>query len=168
MFLACDIGNSRIKTALFSGSKITELNTFDSVEQLAAFYTGRSISYTGISSVVPGESKHLINILNEKSISYHLISVDSCLNLKIKYKTPDTLGTDRICSAEGAFLLNGDIKENEILLSIDFGTATTVNFVKYPGEFIGGIIAPGVNMMGEALHSYTAPQPSRYHWLQSP
>lgn len=159
MFLACDIGNSKIKAGLFSGNNLVESFCFQSIEQVAEIYSGKNISITGISSVVPESSYLLINFLDSKSFLYYRISGDSRLNLKMKYKTPETLGSDRICSAEGAYLLNGKMNETDIILSIDFGTATTVNIVHYPGEFAGGVIAPGVNMMGEALHSQTAQLP---------
>jgi type III pantothenate kinase len=159
MFLACDIGNSKIKAGLFSENKLVESFCFQSIEQVADIYIGKNIPITGISSVVPESYYQLINFLDSKSFHYHRISVDSRLNLKMKYKTPETLGSDRICSAEGAYLLNGKMNEIEIILSIDFGTATTVNIVHYPGEFAGGVIAPGINMMGEALHSHTAQLP---------
>ncbi len=159
MLLACDIGNSRIKAGLFSGNKLIETFSFENAEQLQELYRNKQISGTGISSVVPESSGQLINFLENSSQLYHCISKDSRFNLKINYKTPSTLGTDRICSAEGALLLNGDMKDDEIILTIDLGTATTVNIVKSANEFIGGVIAPGVTMMGEALHSYTAQLP---------
>ncbi len=159
MFLACDIGNSRIKAGLLSGKKVIETFSFENVEQLKEIYGAKQISLTGISSVVPKSTDTLINFLENRSQHYHRITKDSRFNLKINYKTPDTLGTDRLCSSEGALLLNGNLKDGEIILTIDMGTATTINIVKYPAEFIGGVIAPGAAMMGEALHSYTAQLP---------
>jgi len=159
MFLACDIGNSKIKASLFKGNNIDELYSFDTVEQLADIFSGQEISFTGISSVVPRKSKELMEMLDLKQSPYHMISTNSRLNLKLNYNTPATLGTDRICSAEGAFLLNGKMKADEVVISVDFGTATTVNIIRYPGEFVGGAIAPGADMMGEALHSHTAQLP---------
>ncbi len=159
MFLACDIGNTKIKAGLFSENNLVESFSFQSIEQVTEISSIKTISLTGISSVVPESSYRLINFLDSKSFPYYRISGDSVLHLKMKYKTPETLGSDRICSAEGAYFLNGRLKETEIILSIDFGTATTVNIVHYPGEFVGGVIAPGVHMMGEALHSHTAQLP---------
>jgi type III pantothenate kinase len=159
MFLACDIGNSQIKTGLFSDDKLLESEVFKSIDEVVLIYSRNNISNTGISSVVPKTSAGFIEFLEQKSLPYHLITVNSNLNLTINYKTPDTLGVDRICSAEGAFSLNGKMGKDEIILSVDFGTATTINVILYPGEFAGGVIAPGVKMMGNALHSYTAQLP---------
>lgn len=142
MFLACDIGNSKIKAGLFSDDKIIESFMFENISQVKLLYADGNISFTGISSVVPSESDELKKFLNSKSFPYHLITKDSTSNLKILYKTPETLGTDRICSAEGAYFLNGKINKDEILVSIDLGTATTINVILYPGDFAGGVIAP--------------------------
>ena len=159
MFLACDIGNSCIKAGLFSGKKLVESYSFQDVGQFTGIYSEKKITNTGISSVVPGLTNLIVKFLDSKSFQYYCITPDSDLNLKIKYKTPRTLGTDRICSAEGAFQLNKKIKSDEILLSIDLGTATTINVIYYPGEFMGGLIAPGIKIMGEALHNFTAQLP---------
>src|SRR5690606_9318905 len=90
---------------------------------------------------------------------------NSSFNLKLNYDSLDTLGIDRICSCEGAFYLFRNSSEFQnydegtFLLTIDFGTATTINFIKYPGEFIGGIIFPGIKLMSSALNSNTAQLP---------
>ncbi len=159
MFLACDIGNSYIKSGLFEGNKLTDSFSFQNTDRLAEIISEKEITAAGISSVVPAKTNQILKLLNAGSIPLHIISHSSSFNLKIRYKTPETLGIDRLCSAEGAFFLNNGIKEDEILLSIDMGTATTINVIRYPGEFAGGVIAPGVTMMGTALHSYTAQLP---------
>ena len=77
MFLACDIGNSQIKTGLFSGNKLLESGAFKSIDEVALLYSRNNISNTGISSVVPKTSGNFIKFLNEGSHPYHLITV-SC------------------------------------------------------------------------------------------
>ncbi len=159
MFLACDIGNSYIKIGLFEGDKLSGSFSFQDVNRLKAIISANKITAAGVSSVVPAKTKKITGLPEFNTIPFHIISHSSSFNLKINYKTPETLGIDRLCSAEGAFFLNHGIKENEILLSVDMGTATTINIITHPGEFIGGVIAPGVTMMGQALHSYTAQLP---------
>lgn len=159
MFLACDIGNSNIKAGLFSGNNIIESFFFQGVEDVKRLYLQKEITYTGISSVVSQKSDKFIKFLTSKDLPFYQISQKSDFGIKITYKTPETLGIDRICSAAGALFLNGDMKENETILSVDFGTATTVNAILYPGNFVGGIIAPGIRMMSESLHSKTAQLP---------
>ncbi len=159
MFLACDIGNSYIKAGLFEGNNLIDSFSFRDTDRLIKIISANDITAAGISSVVPAKTDLILQLLSPLSIPVHIISHTSSFNLKINYKTPETLGIDRLCSAEGAYFLNKGIKEDEILLSVDMGTATTINIIMPPGEFIGGVIAPGVTMMGNALHSYTAQLP---------
>ena len=76
------------------------------------------------------------------------------------------MGLDRVCSAEGAFSIykrskNFDSYNSEtFLVSVDLGTATTINIVGYPGEFIGGSIAPGIKTMITSLNLNTAQLPA--------
>jgi type III pantothenate kinase len=51
------------------------------------------------------------------------------------------------------------ISKNQFLITIDFGTATTINIVSTDGQFIGGLIAPGVNTMLNSLNEKTAQLP---------
>ncbi len=159
MFLACDIGNSYIKTAFFEGNNLLDSSSFQDPHRLDEIISEKRVQTAGISSVVPAKTAKIVETLNSRSIPFHLISHSSSFNLKIRYKTQETLGMDRLCSAEGAYFLNHGNKKNEILLSIDMGTAATINIIRYPGEFTGGVIAPGVSMMGNALHAYTAQLP---------
>jgi type III pantothenate kinase len=159
MFLSCDIGNSNIKVCLFSENKIVESYSFKRVSKVINFFAENDITSSGISSVVPSLTKEFSSQMKKHSSHFYIVTNKSKTNLKLKYKTPGTLGTDRICSAEGAFYLNGSLKEKDFLVSIDFGTATTVNVVDYPNYFTGGIIAPGINMMSKSLHSNTAQLP---------
>lgn len=163
MLLVCDIGNTRIKAALFHKDKIIDFNSFLSVNKLISSYKPKNISVVVFSSVVPGKSNEFTSQIKKKfKISPFRIKDSVNFNLKIDYSTPEYVGTDRICSAEGAFYLfkkTHNFKKynkNDIILSIDLGTATTLNFVKYPGVFKGGIIAPGIEMMSESLHNLTA------------
>lgn len=163
MFLAIDIGNSRIKTGIFKNELLSE-TSFQDEQSLLDLIKNNQIKEIGISSVVPEKSKNIIdNISKKNSIDPYIISKNSKFNLGIDYETPDTLGIDRICSAEGAFLLfkkkSKLFDEKTIIISIDLGTASTINVIKYPGIFIGGIIAPGINMMIDSLNKNTAQLP---------
>jgi len=168
MLLAIDIGNTRIKSALFEDNSIREINSFTDVGSLLNYSsTKKNIVDIAISSVVPSTANSLSEHLNKYlRVAPFIISSNSKFNLKNEYKSPGTLGIDRLCSTEGAFFLfkqSNNFKnysEKDFILSIDFGTATTINFIKYPGVFLGGIIAPGINTMFESLHKNTAQLPS--------
>ncbi len=77
----------------------------------------------------------------------------------MKYKTPETLGIDRLCSVEGALLSYENLVKGTYLITIDFGTATTINIVKYPKLFIGGMISPGVKTLFQSLNKQTSQLP---------
>lgn len=163
MLLACDIGNTRIKSAIFDNTKIIDFKIITTINELFASYKNSKITSAAFSSVVPERSKELTDQIKQNfDIFAFQIGHNSKFNLKIDYLTPETLGIDRICSAEGAFSLFKKLKnysKNDLIISIDFGTATTLNFVKFPGVFVGGIIAPGIELMSDSLNSYTAQLP---------
>lgn len=83
------------------------------------------------------------------------MSSDTPIPLKIKYRTPHTLGSDRLAAAIGA---QGEAPGRNILV-IDAGSAITIDFVDADGHFWGGNISPGVKMRLTALHQQTSRLP---------
>jgi len=167
MLLACDIGNTNIKTGLFSNDKLTEKMLFNNSESFIAYLDTRSGHNFAISSVVPELVKKIIDSTTViKNFSPFIITKEVKFNLKISYDSPGTLGIDRLCSAEGAYYLykkTEDYKyfnDKTYIVAIDLGTATTINIVSYPGEFKGGLISPGISMMFESLNCRTAQLPN--------
>ena len=108
-----------------------------------------------ISSVVP-ELKNAYLELSKKYYRLEPIFVDSSFdfNLKINYFPPENLGTDRLVAAFAAVERCG-----KPCVVCDFGTATTIDVVNSESEYLGGIIAPGMNAMSEALFLKTAQLP---------
>ena len=167
MFLACDIGNTNIKTGIFDDDNLSEFNSFSDYTSLINYLKIISFDKAAISSVVPKTGDKLFSeILTLKKIKTFIITRSVKFNLKIVYDTIETLGIDRICSSEGAFSLfkktneANNYRADTYILSIDFGTATTINIIRYPGEFTGGIIAPGINMMFDMLNKKTSQLPN--------
>lgn len=76
--------------------------------------------------------------------------------LTVGYRTPSTLGVDRVAAAAGA----AAIAPGETCLVVDLGTAITYDVVTADGRFLGGNIAPGIYMRLEALHSFTRALPA--------
>ena len=166
MLIVCDIGNSFIKSAVFRNNKLYDYNAkrdFSSVLNSAKRENAREIAVT---SVVPSK----LRLLKKKlAKDYHLkpfiINKNLKFNISIKYSTPQTLGMDRICSAEGAYYLfktspeSDKYGKNDYLFCIDCGTATTINVILFPNNFLGGVIAPGLEMMFASLHKRTAQLP---------
>jgi len=162
MLLACDIGNTNIKAGIFKDDRLAEFYFLKGVTNLIDVINENKLRDIVISSVVPSKSLDLFNILHNQNINPIIINKNSSFNLKIDYNSPETLGIDRICSAEGAYYLYSrkmEFKKGQIIISIDLGTATTLNVIKYPGIFGGGIIAPGTDMMFKSLKNDTAQLP---------
>lgn len=166
MLIAIDIGNTRIKAGKFDGTKLSDFLSFTDVSLVTLYLKPHAKDNVAIASVVPSKTKIIAE--NVKKITRHspfIITKDIKTYLKISYETPETLGIDRLCSAEGAFYLYKNskkfksYKKGTYILSIDFGTATTINVIEYPKKFVGGIIAPGIGMMFESLEQKTAQLP---------
>jgi type III pantothenate kinase len=158
MLLTLDIGNTNIKAGVFKGEDLDDHFIITDNTLLKSLLKKHAISSIAISSVVPEKTKLIVDDL---SVSYNfkpfILNNECKFNLKIDYKTPETLGVDRICSAEGAFNLCGNsLIAGTYLLTIDFGTATTIDIVKYPNVFAGGLIAPGINTMFKSLATQTS------------
>ena len=75
--------------------------------------------------------------------------------MQIKYKTPETLGVDRIAASVGAKAIYKDTD----LLVIDIGTCVTFDFINSKNEYLGGAIAPGFQMRFKALNYFTGKLP---------
>ncbi|GJQ61526.1 MAG: type III pantothenate kinase [Melioribacteraceae bacterium] len=165
MFLAIDVGNTVTKAALFDKYEISETIRFPGNEIPDTLLTNK-ITECAISGVVPEVSNSLIEkIKSEVGITPFLISRASKLNIELDYDTPETLGIDRICGACGAVALfdkvySGTSSRPKVIVTIDFGTATTLNVIKSPNIFAGGMIAPGLNTMFNSLTEKTAALPT--------
>jgi type III pantothenate kinase len=100
-----------------------------------------------ISCVVPP----LLNAFEEFSRSYFdikplIVGPDIDMGMPILYDNPKEVGADRIVNAVAAYE-----KYQTALVIIDFGTATTFDYVSQEGAYVGGAIAPGVTISCEAL-----------------
>lgn len=164
MILSLDIGNTNIKAGYFLDNLLNKVIIFKDLTELFDSIKNERFMDAAISSVVPTSTEKIRIFIEKKfKITPYIISKDSLFNIRLDYKTPDTLGIDRICSLEAAFNMfnmNKDLEEGTFLLTIDFGTATTINIVAPPCNFIGGLIAPGINTMFSSLNNRTANLPN--------
>jgi type III pantothenate kinase len=90
-----------------------------------------------------------------EGIDVKRLTADSPLPIQLDYKTPETLGADRIADACGAISLH----PGEDCLIIDAGTCITVDFLDAEGVYHGGAIMPGLEMSLRALNTFTAKLP---------
>ena len=85
----------------------------------------------------------------------HVLGPETPLPIRLDYKTPATLGADRVADACGA----AGLHPGEACVVIDAGTCITVDFVDAQGTYHGGAIMPGLKMNLQALHTFTAKLP---------
>lgn len=157
MQLIIDIGNSSAKVALFEGDTLAEDFRIDHAE-LGQLLTKKAscsaIQAAIISSVIPlGEEVEQAI----KALPYPCLRMSSLLKMPftIAYKTPETLGPDRLAAAAGACLQ----RPGRDLLIIDVGTAITYDVVTADGIYLGGNISPGIGMRFKALNLLTGKLP---------
>lgn len=164
MIVTVDVGNTRIKAAVFEGDTRLESFVFDKTvlekkikNILKKFET---IVCMVVSSVADVE-KHSFLVFEEE-VEVHFVSHEDAFPFINNYGTPKTLGIDRMVLASGATLLYPD--QNRLI--IDAGTCVTYDFVDENNVYQGGAIAPGLRLRYEALHNFTAKLPLLH--LQSP
>ncbi len=109
----------------------------------------------GISSVVPElTAAYAAGVRSYFGAEPMIISRSLGLGFTIHYSDPNALGADRLCSAVAGFAKYGGP-----LIIIDFGTATTYNVIASNGDFLGGVIAPGIETSALSLHNRAAQLP---------
>lgn len=159
MKLIIDYGNTLVKVALFQKSSISTIKSYQSlsVEKLKQllheieYKTGTSIpiKYAIVSTVINYPEVVKSWLMQE----YNVLEINTLTSLPIKihYKTPETLGNDRIALAVAGSQL---YPEKDVLI-IDAGTCITYDFVNKNKEYFGGGISPGIHMRFKALNAFT-------------
>ncbi|WP_310377465.1 type III pantothenate kinase [Flavobacterium sp.] len=157
MILVVDVGNTRIKGAVFEEDILLEQFVFlktdlhKSIQNILEKY--KKTSYLIVASV--GDVDKLVFFNFSTIINVHFISHNDPFPFKNTYETPHTLGIDRLVNSAGATLLF----PNQNRLVIDAGTCVTYDFIDENNNYLGGAISPGLRLRYEALHNYTAKLP---------
>ncbi len=157
MNLIIDIGNTRVKLAVFKANRILKKSTIQKSlflkEVKKIISNEEKIKNAIVSSVdffTKEEELSLRAIVNLTVVSHNLQ-----LPFKNKYATPKTLGVDRIALITAA----AQQYPNKNVLVIDAGTCVTYDFLTYTNRYLGGAISPGLTIRYEALHNLTAKLP---------
>jgi len=155
MNLCIDIGNSRIKIALFQENRVVFERTCEELTKdfLQDIFVKYNVKKSIISSVTHNK-REIITFLKKRTTLVELTN-ETPISLKINYLTPKTLGCDRIAAAVGA----AEILPKSDILVIDIGSCVTMDLVTADGVYHGGNIAPGFVMRINAMHDYTAKLP---------
>ena len=156
MKLIIDIGNTVAKLLAFDGDEpVEEVRT--SNESLAAL--GAFAAKYAFTHGIVGAVREITPQAEERLQALHipLLRFTSSTPVPItnRYRTPQTLGSDRLAAAVGA----RSLKPGKDLLIIDAGTCVTYEVIDALGNYWGGNIAPGMHMRLRALHEFTAKLP---------
>jgi type III pantothenate kinase len=171
MLLAIDAGNTNTVFAIFEGNNLLgqwrmatdSRRTADEYGVWLLQLLGRAkidaqnIKAAIMSCVVP-QATFALRMLARNYFQTELLIVGESnvdLGIEAKMERPREVGADRLVNAVAAWQ-----KHKEPLIIIDFGTATTFDVVDKDGSYIGGVIAPGVNLSLEALHRAAAKLPN--------
>ncbi len=169
MLLAIDVGNTNIVLGLFDGSRLVHQFRIESsrgrtadeyavvVRELLSMRNVASSDVKGaiVASVVPSLTEPMLDLVR-RAFGFEALVVGPGIKtgMSILYENPREVGADRIVNAVAAYerFLGG-------LIVVDFGTATTFDCVTPKGEYMGGVIAPGIQISADALFSRAAKLP---------
>ena len=160
MILLFDIGNTNTHLGLANSRRVIKQADIPTAawfngdaEKLLKKFTGRArLEGAAICSVVPHASPRALKLVRRL---WHLpcleLTPKTLRGVGIDYPKPDTIGPDRLANAVAARHRFG-----APAVVVDFGTAVTFDVVDRAGNYVGGIIAPGLAAMTEYLHEKTA------------
>ncbi|MEN9323286.1 MAG: Type pantothenate kinase [Bacteroidota bacterium] len=157
MVLVIDVGNTRIKAAVFESNTLQELRVVVA-EEVSAQVAEIIQKYTTIKAIVLSSvGNSILDLLQEvaQPIPVFSISQQSKFPFRSAYATPTTLGVDRMVLASGAVLQF----PGQNRLVIDAGTCITYEYISAEDVYLGGAISPGIEMRYKALQAYTAKLP---------
>ena len=161
-FVALDAGNSSVKAGVWAG-RWTRVERWPSDDADAQTWAGRlrdlapHCSAVGLASVVPRVTPALVAAAQTAwGVSPVSVSAARPLPFRMAYRTPDTLGADRLAAAAAACSLVGGAAP---VVALDAGTAITLDVVSTEPAYLGGAILPGPDLLRRALARDTGQLP---------
>ncbi len=173
MLLVIDVGNTNVVFAVFGGDKLEgqwriSTDARRTADEYGVWLTQvlehskiapETITGAVVASVVPQVLFDLRQLAKRYFHTELMVLGDPRLNLKtgvgVKIDNPAEVGADRLVNAFAAWS-----RYKKPLIVVDFGTATTFDVVSKDGDYIGGVIAPGVNLSLDALQRAAAKLPN--------
>ena len=157
MNLIIDVGNTYVKLAVFQEHELFEKRVAkheDFLKEVNRILDKYPIISNGILSSVGKLNKEDVHIV-ASTINLLILNSEIKLPFKNLYKTPKTLGVDRIA------LVSASVQQfsNVNALIIDAGTCITYDFINAQNEYFGGAISPGIRLRYQSLHNLTANLP---------
>lgn len=157
MNICIDIGNTSTKIGLFSDNEIVSFSRIDghNVEDILREINNSKASHCILSSTVLLSDDFKECLKSNAGCFVHFLDYKTPIPIKNLYRTPETMGMDRLAAVIGAF----DLMPDKDLLIIDAGTAITFDLLTSSREYLGGNISPGIEMRFNALHKFTSMLP---------
>jgi len=168
--LCLDAGNSRVKLAVFSNGEAEVVDSLPTIEALndpallskriSDMIEGREVKKAGVVTVVPSILDTLRSSLKyagvKKVVKFDLGKVP----FRITYKTPKKLGRDRVAAVYGAYeRMKVEGAKPKSFMVIDAGSALTLEFVNKSGNYAGGLITAGPDLVMRSLSLNTEQLP---------
>ncbi len=154
--LTIDQGNSTAKVALWEGDVMRSHTLIHDLTEEAIDSIVRDFSpAAAIYCTVADKGDSTMTRLASHGVRVMELTASTPLPITVDYRTPHTLGRDRVAAAVGAWTL----APGRDLLIADLGTAVTYDVVTADGRYVGGNISPGLRMRLEALNRFTARLP---------
>jgi type III pantothenate kinase len=162
MLLTIDVGNTNIVLGVFEGDELvqswrTKSDARNTADELALTFRGLLDGYkiTGISacSTVPAVLRELRVMLADyyPDVPTQIVEPGVRTGVSVLTDFPREVGSDRICNTAAAHhLVDGPV------IVVDFGTSTNFDVVSRRGEFLGGALAPGIEISLDALAARAA------------
>jgi len=169
MLFAIDIGNTNILLGIFEGNRLSvhwrlKSETRRTLDEywvyLAALFSmagldPKKIDGAVVSSVVPTLTDTFLELCHHRfGLDALVIGSGVKTGMALIVENPKEVGADRIVNAVGAYE-----RFHGACIVVDFGTATTFDVISGRGEYLGGIIAPGIGISAEALFKRTSKLP---------
>ncbi len=149
-YFLIDISNTFTKLALADRDRLGRIHRIPTPELDETAISRRLVPgrKVVVCSVVPEASRRIARALPKDVV---MVGPRHAGGLRIDYPEPSRIGSDRLANALACSRLYG-----APAIVVDFGTAVTFDVISREGAYIGGVIAPGLGMMTDYLHSRTA------------
>ena len=173
MLLAIDVGNTNIVLGVFEGTRLTHSWRLATLRERTADEVGILVTHlfankavpidrvTGIilSSVVPPLTRTMEEMA-ERYFRHRPLTVDPGTNtgMPVRYSPASDVGADRVVNGVAAYEAYGRATTSPVIV-VDFGTATTFDAISAAGEYLGGVICPGIGISADALFQRAARLP---------
>lgn len=157
--ITIDNGNTTVKVSFFNGISLKASNRFrrEDLMVLERFMSTYQPSGAILCSTASEkETEHIERFVENRCQHLMRLTHETPLPITLGYRTPHTLGRDRIATAVGAWSLSQGKTD---VMVVDAGTAVTYDLVTADGSFKGGNIAPGLTLRFNALHEHTGRLP---------